>query len=213
MKRLTQLFPLVLAAALQLLPLLRNIVTSPAAGSSFAIILRWGIGAGAALSAVDAVSGATSAFTSPSAFSGTVGTYFSNNVVCSIGGGNQAARSDYLYLQSGTVTSALLTNTATSTLTMPPGLTFKSSWVNGATTIGGIIYGTPTTAGSYPTTVWVVSPGNAQLSQNITSPSPVPPRPRLRPSPASPPPPMSSREKMPPSPSPPAAPRRWLIAG
>ena len=168
MKRLTQIFPLLLAAALQLLPLLRNIVTSPAAGSSFAIILRWGIGAGAALGTVDAVSGATSVFTSPSAFSGSVGTYFSNNVVCSIGGGNQAARSDYLYLQSGTVTSALLTNTASTTLTLPPGLTFKSSWVNGATTIGGIIYGTPTTAGVYPTTVWVVSPGNAQLSQNIT---------------------------------------------
>lgn len=168
MKRLTRTLPLLLAAALQLMPLLRNIITSPAAGSSFAIILRWGIGAGAALGAVDAVSGATSVFSSPSAFSGTVGTYFSNNVVCSIGGGNQAARSDYLYLQSGTVTSALLTNTATSTLTMPPGLTFQSSWVNGASTIGGVIYGTPTTAGTYPTTVWVVSPGNAQLSQNIT---------------------------------------------
>ena len=168
MKRLTRTLPLLLAAALQLMPLLRNIVTSPAAGSSFAIILRWGIGAGAALGAVDAVSGATSVFTSPSTFSGTAGNYFSNNVVCSIGGGNQAASSDYLYLQSGTVTSALLPNAATSTVTMPPGLTFKSSWVNGASTIGGVIYGTPTTAGTYPTTVWVVSPGNAQLSQNIT---------------------------------------------
>jgi hypothetical protein len=168
MKRLTQTLPLLLAATLQLMPLLRNIVTSPAASSSFAFILRWGIGAGAALESVDAVSGATSVFTSPSAFSGTVGNYFSNNVVCSIGGGNSAARNDYLYLQSGTVTSALLTNTASTTLTLPPGLTFKSSWVNGASTIGGVIYGTPTTAGSYPTTVWVVSPGNAQLSQSIT---------------------------------------------
>ena len=172
MKRLTRTLPLLLAAVLQLMPLLRNIVTSPAAGSSFAIILRWGIGAGAVLGAVDAVSGATSVFTSPSTFGGTVGNYFSNNVVCSIGGGNSAAKNDYLYLQLGTgttaITSPLLTNTASTTLTLPPGLTFKSSWVNGASTIGGIIFGTPTTAGSYPTAVWVVSPGNAQLSQNIT---------------------------------------------
>ena len=76
MKRLTRTLPLLLAAALQLLPLLRNIVTSPAAGSSFAIILRWGIGSAAALGAVDAVSGATSSFTSPTNFTATVGTFF-----------------------------------------------------------------------------------------------------------------------------------------
>ena len=168
MNRYTRTFALLLAAALQILPLLRNIVTSPAASSSFAIILRWTIGSTAALSAVDAVSGATTVFTSPNTFSGSVGTYFSNNVVCSIGGGNKAAADDYFYLQSGTVTSALLLNGQTTTVTLPPGLIFKSSWVNGATTIGGIIYGTPTTAGSYPTAVWIVSPGNAQLAQNIT---------------------------------------------
>ena len=119
MKRLTRTLPLLLAAVLQLMPLLRNIVTSPAAGSSFAIILRWGIGVGAVLGAVDAVSGATSVFTSPSTFGGTVGNYFSNNVVCSIGGGNSAAKNDYLYLQLGTgttaITSPLLTNTASTT--------------------------------------------------------------------------------------------------
>ena len=60
--RLTQTFPLLLAAALQLLPLMRNIVTSPVAGSSFAFILRWGIGSAAALESVNAVSGATNGF-------------------------------------------------------------------------------------------------------------------------------------------------------
>ncbi len=168
MKRLTQIFPLVLAAALQVMPLLRNIVTSPAATSSFAMILRWTIGSAATLGVVDAVSGATSVYTSPSTFSGSVGTAFSNNVVCAIGGGNNASRNDYFVVSYGGVSSPTLSNTATTTLTLPPGLTFKASWVNGATTIGGILYGTPTTAGSYPTTVTVVSPGNAVLAQNIT---------------------------------------------
>ncbi len=40
--------------------------------------------------------------------------------------------------------------------------------MNGATTIGGVLYGTPTTAGSYPTTITVVSPGNASLPQKVT---------------------------------------------
>ena len=168
MKRLTQIFPLVLAAALQIMPLLRNIVTSPAATSSFAIILRWTIGSAATLGVVDAVSGSTSVYTSPSTFSGSVGTAFSNNVVCAIGGGNNASRNDYFVVSYGGVSSPPLTNPATTTLTLPPGLTFEASWVNGATTIGGILYGTPTTAGTYPTTVTVVSPGNAVLAQNIT---------------------------------------------
>ena len=168
MKRFTRALPLLLAAGLQLLPLLRNIVTAPAATSSFAMILRWAIGSSAALGAVDAVSGATSAFTTPSTFNGTVGTPFSNNVTVSISGGSKAANNDYLILSSGATTSPLLYNGQSTTLTLPPGLTFKSSWVNGASTIGGVIYGTPTSAGSFPTAVTVVSPGNAQLSQNIT---------------------------------------------
>ena len=168
MKRINQTLPLILAAALQVMPFLRNVVTSPAATSSFAIILRWTIGSTAALGAVDAVSGATSVYTSPSTFSGSVGTYFSNNVVCSIGGGNTASRNDYFVVSSGSVSSPTLTNTATTTLTLPPGLTFMASWVNGAKTIGGILYGTPTAAGTYPTTITVVSPGNAVLGQNIT---------------------------------------------
>ena len=159
---------LFLAALLQLLPLARNLVTNPAVANSFAFILRWGIGAGAVLGAVDAVSGATSVFTTPSSFSGTVGTVFSNNVTVSIGGGNTAARSDYFVVSSGSVSSSTLTNGQSTTLTMPPGLAFTSSWVNGATTIGGYISGTPTTAGTYSTTVTCVSPGNASLPQAIT---------------------------------------------
>jgi hypothetical protein len=168
MKNLVRQHAIVLAALLQVLPIVRNFVTNPAATSTFAIILRWTIGSSAALGVVDAVSGATSAFTTPSTFSGTGGIFFSNNVTVSISGGNSAAADDYFFLQSGSTTSALLSNGQSTTVTLPPGLTFKSSWVNGASTIGGIIFGTPTTAGSYPTTVTVVSPGNAVLSQNIT---------------------------------------------
>ncbi len=159
---------IILAALLQVLPVCRAFITNPATSSTFAIILRWTVGAAAAAGAVDAVSGATSVFTSPSTFSGSTGTFFSNNVVVSIGGGNTAASSDYFFLSAGSVTSSLLSNGQTTTATLPTGLTFMASWVNGASTIGGIIYGTPTTAGSYSTTVTVVSPGNASLSQAIT---------------------------------------------
>ena len=169
MKRLTQTLPLLLAAALQLLPLLRNLAANPATGTNLAaFILRWGLGITAAVESVDAVSGATSVFTTPSTFSGAVGTAFSQNVTVSISGGNTAVSSDYIFLSAGTTTSTLLMNGQSTTATLPPGLTFTASWVDGGSTIGGIITGTPTTAGSYPTSVTIVSPGNASLSQNIT---------------------------------------------
>ncbi|MDR3457281.1 MAG: immunoglobulin domain-containing protein [Verrucomicrobiae bacterium] len=159
---------LLLAALLQVLPMVRTVCTQPSAVSAFAIIFRWAIGGTAALGAFDSVSGATSVFTSPSTFNGSVGTYFSNNVVVSIGGGNNASSSDYVFVSSGSTSSPLLYNNQTTTITMPPGLTFKASSVNGSKTIGGSIYGTPATPGSYPTTVTIVSPGNASLSQAIT---------------------------------------------
>ncbi len=158
----------VLAALLQVLPLVRSFVANPAASSTFAIILRWGIGAGVAVGSVDAVSGATSVFTTPSTFSGTVGNVFSNNVLVSIGGGNTAASSDYFIVTAGTTSSSALANGQATTVGMPPGLTFKPSWVNNSSTIGGVIFGTPTTAGTYPASITCVSPGNAQLAQSIT---------------------------------------------
>jgi hypothetical protein len=164
----TRNLPILLAAALQVMPLLRSLFINPATGSTMAFVLRWGIGLGATVGAADAVSGATSTFTTPSTFSGSVGTPFTNNVSVSISGGNTAASSDYFTLANGGTTSPLIMNNQTTTLTLPPGLTFKASWVNNASTIGGVIYGIPTTSGSYPTTITVVSPGNASLSQNVT---------------------------------------------
>jgi len=159
---------LLLAALLQLLPVVRTVCMSPAAGSAFAFILRWGIGTGVVLGSVDAVSGATSVFTTPATISGAVGTAMSNNVTVSIGGGNNASSSDYLIVSSGSTTSPLLYSGQSTAVTLPAGLSFTASWVNGATTIGGYFSGTPTAAGTYATSVTIVSPGNASLSQNIT---------------------------------------------
>jgi Immunoglobulin domain/Immunoglobulin I-set domain len=159
---------LLLAALLQVLPFLRNFVASPAVANGFAFILRWGIATGAALESVDAVSGATSVFTTPATFSGTVGNVFSNKVSCTIGGGNTASSSDYFQVAGGGTTSPTIANGASSTVGLPAGLKFTSSWVNNSSVIGGYISGTPTTAGSYPITVTVVSPGNASLAQAIT---------------------------------------------
>ena len=159
---------LLLAALLQLLPFVKTVLTHPAAASTWAIVFRWAVGSTAAVGAFDSVSGATSVFTTPSAFSGTVGTPFNASVNVSIGGGNTAASSDYIVLSSGTITSPLLGSGQSTSVTLPPGLTFTASWVNGSVNIGGSISGTPTAAGTYPTTVLIVSPGNAALSQNIT---------------------------------------------
>ena len=154
MKRLTRTLPLFLAAALQLLPLLRNIVTVPSAGSSFAIILRWGIGSAAALGAFDSISRASSpvVFTNPTNFNGTVGVYFTNNVAITNNGGDAGA---YFILNNATVLTGHLSGGISTTSCMPNGLTFKTYDLNtGASPqpIYGAIYGTPTAAG---TNIWV----------------------------------------------------------
>ena len=146
MKRLTRTLPLLLAAALQLLPLLRNIVTVPSAGSSMAIILRWGIGSGAALGAYDACSGGTVPyFETPTNFLGTNGIYFTNNIVIT---NTQDATGAYfvLYNLGQTVISSHISNNIVTTNCMPDGLSFKC--IDLAPTkrmIIGSIYGTPTT--------------------------------------------------------------------
>lgn len=71
---------LLLAAALQLLPMCRTVPTSPAFCSTLAIIFRWTLGATATFGAFDAVSGGSQVyFDSPGTAVGTVGvpfTYF-----------------------------------------------------------------------------------------------------------------------------------------
>jgi len=159
---------LLLAALLQVLPIVRMVCTQPSFVSTCAIIFRWTIGGTAALGAFDSVSGATSVFTTPSTFNGSVGTYFSNNIIVSIGGGNTASSSDYFLVNAGNVISPTLNNGKSTTVAMPPGLTFLSSWVNGSKNLSAVVYGTPTQPGTFPITVTGGSPGNAALSQAIT---------------------------------------------
>lgn len=58
--RFAKVPPLLLALLLQIVPLCKTVAVNPVfSGSSFAIVLRWGIGATAILAGYDAVSGAT----------------------------------------------------------------------------------------------------------------------------------------------------------
>lgn len=116
MKRLAQILPVFLAAALQLMPMVRNIFLNPAAGSSFAFILRWGIGSSAALGTVDAVSGASNYFTSASNFTATVGVFFTNNLTILSSQGDGGA---LCTITTNGVSSAL-GNGQSTTFGMPP---------------------------------------------------------------------------------------------
>ena len=146
MKRLTQLFPVFLAAVLQIMPLVRNLFINPAVGNSFAFILRWGIGSAVGVGAYDACSGASGTYMNTSSnIIGTVGVAmnFTNNFV--INGGNTATTDDYIYLQSwdGLASTANLTNGMSTTFLMPVGLTIKCYSINNAANIYSVITGTP----------------------------------------------------------------------
>jgi len=79
--RIAKVPPLVLALALQVLPITRVfIATSPATGSSFAIVFTWIAGAVALLGSHDAVSGASTTITSPGTATATNGTPFSYRI-------------------------------------------------------------------------------------------------------------------------------------
>ena len=170
-QRLTQTFPLLLAAALQLLPLLRNIVTSPVTGSSFAFILRWGIGSAAALGGVEAVSGASAVFITPTNFTLTAGNYFSNSIVCSlVGTGNPAATSDGFYITNLLNTaqhSAFFANGQSTTNGLPSGLSCTCISLNGANYVYASVTGSNTVAGTYKCSFTAYSPGNAAITTNV----------------------------------------------
>jgi hypothetical protein len=162
---------ILLAALLQVLPIVRNFLASPAATSTFALILRWGVGATVTAGAYDACSGASPSFTSPTNFSATVGTYFSNSVVCSlVGTGNQAATSDgwiLTNLLNTTQFSPFFANGKSTTNALPPGLTCTCISLNNADYIYGSVTGTPTVAGNYAVKFVVYSPGNGSKNANI----------------------------------------------
>ena len=162
MKRFTRALPLLLAAGLQLLPLLRNIVTAPAATSSFAIILRWTIGSSAALGAYDAYSAATNYFTSTNIFTGTVGVPFTNNLTIKSSGADPGAVTT---LTTNGISAFLTINGQTTNFAMPAGLIMKFIDVN---PIYDSIYGTPTTIGTNSFTITLSYPGQTSVTTNIT---------------------------------------------
>jgi Immunoglobulin domain len=163
-RRLTQTLPLLLAAALQVLPLLRTLFTAPSAGSNFAFILRWGIATGAALESVDAVSGASGVpLITTNHIYLTAGVYSSNNITFTIGGGNKAATGDYFLIStlSGSLLATLADGKTSTNGCLPVGLIFKSHIPAGATTIYGSLYGTPVGAVSTITSNIIVTPYDA----------------------------------------------------
>lgn len=170
MKRLTQTLPVFLAAALQLMPLVRNLFINPATGNTFAFILRWGIGSGVAVGAVDAVSGATAAaFTSTNHYYMTAGTSFSNNAVGWLGSSGQADSTvDYFSLTANGTALSPITNKQIVTATMPLGLSFRALWTNNSDTVYGVISGTPSVAGTFTNLVQFFSPGNGSIAMTIT---------------------------------------------
>jgi hypothetical protein len=151
MNRHTRTIAVLLAAALQVMPLLRNIVTAPAAGSSFAIILRWTLGSSAALGAFDAVSRAsTSPYFMPAQtnFVLTQGIFFTNSFPYTIIVTNTKTDPGAYFVLSNTVThikTAQLGDLSSSTLAVPAGLTVKCYDFPSKNYLYLAVYGTPTT--------------------------------------------------------------------
>lgn len=152
MKRIAQIFPVLLAALLQLMPLLKTIIANPAAGSTCAFILRWGIGAAATVGAYDTVSAASGTVMNTSSnITGTVGVFQTNTINFVINGGNTAeTASDYIFVNTKVnntgVSSPTLFNGQTTTIALPAGLTLKCVVVNNQPNIYAALTGTPTTA-------------------------------------------------------------------
>lgn len=165
MKRLTQTLPILLAAFLQIVPMVRNLFTGPSVGASFAFILRWGATFSAALESVDAVSGATNYFTSPSSFIGSVSLAFTNNLTLKTSGSDSGSVAT---ITSNGVSVLLTTSGQATTFGMPAGLTFMfydSGFNNG---VYDAIYGTPTAIGTNIFTVTMSYPGQTSITTNIT---------------------------------------------
>ena len=148
MRNTVQRHAIVLAALLQVLPIVRNFFANPAATSSFAWILKLGIGAGAVTGAYDSISRASAPviFTTPTNFIGTLGVYFTNSVAITNNGGDKGAF--FVLTNKFGIISSAISNGISTTNCMPPGLTFRCyDGNNGGSPqlIYGAITGIPTT--------------------------------------------------------------------
>ena len=135
-----------LAAVLQLMPLVRTVFINPAAESSFAFILRWGVGSAAAMGAYDAFSAAsTPYFRQPfqTNIILTVGTYYTNNLIVTNVGTDPGAY--FALTNSFGQNSGQIGGNGTTTVCLPAGLTLKCFDTATTKAIRAAIYGTPTT--------------------------------------------------------------------
>jgi hypothetical protein len=167
MKTFAQRHAIMLAALLQVLPIVRNFFTSPAATSTFAFILRWGIGVTAAVSGVDAVSGATNNFTSAGTFTGTVGVPFTNSLTLKSTGSDGGAAT---IITSNLVNTIITVSGQSTNFDMPPGLLLQfqdNSSVNPNNPVYDAVFGTPTTPGTNTFTV-TLEYHSLTVSTNIT---------------------------------------------
>lgn len=150
MKRLAQILPVFLAAALQLMPMVRNFFLNPAAGSSFAFILRWGVGSAATLGAYDAYSAATNFFAGPTNMALTMNTAFTTNLLLTVKtSGDSGALCTVL---TNNTAAAVLAHLATTTNGMPAGMSLKFfDWNTGNSSFTNVfcqISGTPNKVGT-----------------------------------------------------------------
>jgi len=147
MRNTIQRHAILLAALLQVLPIVRNFFANPAATSSFAFILRWGVGTAATVGAYDAYSASSiPVFVSPTNFYGNVGTYFTNNVVITNVGTDPGAYFNMIN-SNFTVYATHVSNNIVTTSCLPAGLSFRciDGYAKNPPIIIGSIYGTPTT--------------------------------------------------------------------
>jgi len=168
MKIIFQRQAILLAALLQLLPIVRAFFINPTASSGFAFVLRWGIGAATAVGAVDAVSGATTAyFTSANTFTGTVAVPFTNNITLA---NTTSVGSSLAVITTNSISAVLSTFGQSTNFAMPPGLALQLlADVNLLSPVYDAIHGIPTTPGTNIFTISMEYPSRgAIISTDVT---------------------------------------------
>jgi hypothetical protein len=157
MKRNIRMASLVLAGLLHIAPIATRVVqVAPAlAKSPLAIVMTWAIRVAALAGAYHTVSAASAVLASATSVSGTVGTRLSYQIRVSDGENRTP--------ESWQIQGTMFSSSASTTRGMPPGLSLSLAT--------GIISGTPTTPGTFPTTITAYelpSGGGTSLTFTVT---------------------------------------------